>query len=146
MKGGLCPQLAAVGDMATCYGTVKRVDGQFLQERQEQDQYDFVGYSANPAKQTVITMVADETAETQEIANEGDEVRREVRIHYGEMMDFADSADSAISQALCSHRKMHWTTAHMIWVSCSLLQMRGSCTTAAVASIRARAWVSGCIR
>ena len=87
MKDYLCPQLAAVGDMATCYGTVKRVDGQFLPERQEQDQYDFVGYSANPAKQTVITMVADETAETQEIANEGDEVRPEVRIHYGEMMD-----------------------------------------------------------
>ena len=43
MKAGLCPQLAAVGDMVTCYGTVKRVDGQFLQERQEQDQYDFVG-------------------------------------------------------------------------------------------------------
>ena len=29
-------------------------------------------YSANPAKQTVIAMVADETAETQEIANEGE--------------------------------------------------------------------------
>ena len=61
-------------------------------------------------------------------------------------MDVADSADSAITQALCNHRKMHCKTAHMICVSCFLLQMRGSCTTAAVASIRARAWVSGCIR
>jgi len=73
-------------------------------------------YSANPPEQTVVAMVADETEETQEITSEREEVRPEVRIHCGEMMEFIDNAVGT-----CSHRKIHWTSVYIIWVYAMLL-------------------------